>query len=220
MRFLLRLIGFLVVVLISVLLVNTFRLTSHQLTDVSPAAPITVPDSAIQRLAGAIRIPTVSYTNYALTDTTQFDKFLTYIRAAYPLIHQRLKHETFNQYGLLYEWKGRNPALKPVLLMAHYDVVPVIQGTQRMWKRPPFAGIIEDGYLYGRGTLDDKMCVMSLLESVDYLLRTDFQPERTLLLAFGQDEETSGYLGAQTIAAALKKTVGFAGIYSGRRGRY
>ena len=60
-------------------------------------------------------------------------------------------------------------------------------------------------YLYGRGTLDDKMGMMGLLESVDYLLKSNFQPERTLLLAFGQDEETSGKLGAQTIAAALKK---------------
>lgn len=205
MRFILRIVVLLLVVVIVFLLVTTLRLTSHQLTNVPSAPPISVSDSVIQRFAGAIRIPTVSYTDYALTDTTQFDKFLTYIRASYPLIHQRLNPQTFNQYGLLYEWKGRNPALKPVLLMAHYDVVPVIQGTQGMWKRPPFAGIIEDGYLYGRGTLDDKMSVMGLLESVDYLLRTGFQPERTLFLAFGQDEETSGFRGAQTIAAALKK---------------
>ena len=205
MRSILRILAALLILLILVLLANTFRLTSHQLTNVPPAAPIEVPDSAIQHLAGAIRIPTVSYTDYALTDTTQFDKFLTYIRATYPLIHQRLKHETFNQYGLLYEWKGKNPALKPILLMGHYDVVPVIQGTQRMWKRAPFGGVVEGGYLYGRGTLDDKMSVIGLLESVDYLLRTNFQPERTILLAFGQDEETSGQLGAQTIAAALKQ---------------
>ncbi|WP_420147350.1 M20 family peptidase [Spirosoma sp.] len=205
MRLILRIIAALLVLLILVLLVNTFRLKSHQLTDVSPASPIEVPDSAIQHLAGAIRIPTVSYTDYALTDTTQFDKFLTYIRTTFPLVHQRLKHETFNQYGLLYEWKGSNPALKPILLMGHYDVVPVIQGTQRMWKRPPFDGLIEGGYLYGRGTLDDKMSVIGLLESAEYLLRTNFQPERTVFLAFGQDEETSGQRGAQTIAAALKQ---------------
>ncbi|GAB4023561.1 M20 family peptidase [Spirosoma koreense] len=205
MRLFLRIVAFVFVLLIIAVLVNTFRLKSHQLTDVPPAKPIEVSDSAIHRLAGAIRIPTVSFTDYTLTDTTQFDKFVAYLQTAFPLIHQRLKPETFNQYGLLFEWKGHNPALKPVLLMGHYDVVPVIQGTQRMWKRPPFAGIIADGYLYGRGTLDNKMGVIALLESVDYLLRTGFQPERTLLLAFGQDEETSGQRGAQTIAAALKK---------------
>lgn len=205
MRSILRIFAALLVFLILVLLVNTFWLKSHQLTNVPPAAPIEISDSAVQHLAGAIRIPTVSYTDYTLTDTTQFDKFLTYVRATFPLVHQRLKHEILNQYGLLYEWKGKNPALKPVLLMGHYDVVPVIQGTQRMWKRPPFAGIIEGGYLYGRGTLDDKTTVIGLLESVEYLLRTNFQPERTMLLAFGQDEETSGQRGAQTIAAALKQ---------------
>ena len=200
-----RFIALLLLVLIAVLLVNTFRLRSHQLTGVPAAAPITLPDSAIERLAGALRIPTVSYTDFSLTDTTQFDKFLAYIRTTYPLLHQRLKHETFNQYGLLYEWKGRNSALKPILLMGHYDVVPVIQGTQTMWKRPPFAGVVEGGYLYGRGTLDNKMSVIGLLESVEYLLKSGFEPERTLLLAFGQDEETSGMRGAQPIAAALKK---------------
>lgn len=205
MRFFWRILAFSLVLVIIILLVNTLRLTSHQLTNVPPAAQINVPDSAIHRFAGAIRIPTVSYTDYSLTDTTQFDKFIAYIRASYPLIHQRLNPQTFNQYGLLYEWKGRNPALKPVLLLAHYDVVPVIQGTQGMWKRPPFAGIIDGGYLYGRGTLDDKMGVMGLLEAVEYLLKTNFQPERTVLLAFGQDEETSGQRGAQTIAASLKK---------------
>jgi len=205
MKRIVRAIGILIVLLVLTLLVNTLRLTSHQLTNVSPAPSITVPDSAINRLAGAIQIPTVSYTDYSLTDTTQFDKFLSYLQTTFPLINQQLKRDTFNQYGLLYEWKGRNPALKPILLMAHYDVVPVIQGTQRMWKRPPFAGIVEDGYLYGRGTLDDKMSVIALLESVEYLLRTKYQPERTLLLAFGQDEETSGKRGAQTIAAGLKK---------------
>lgn len=204
MRTFLRLFGLLVGLLVIILLINTFRFSSHQLTNVPPAPAISVPDSAIQRLAGAIRIPTVSYTDYTLTDTTQFDKFLVYIRQAFPLIHQRLTQQTFNQYGLLYEWKGKNPALKPILLMAHYDVVPVIQGTQGMWKRPPFGGIIENGYLYGRGTLDDKMSVVALLESVEYLLRNNFQPERSLLLAFGPDEETSG-LGARTIAAALEK---------------
>ncbi|MFT4032589.1 MAG: M20 family peptidase [Siphonobacter sp.] len=200
-----RILAFAFLVLAGVLLVNTFRLTPHQLSNVPPPEQINVPDSAIHRLAGAIRIPTVSYTDYTLTDTTQFDKFLAYIKSSFPLVHQRLNPQTFNNYGLLYEWKGKNAALKPILLMAHYDVVPVIQGTQKMWKRPPFDGIIDGGYLYGRGTLDDKSSAIGIMESVEYLLKTNFQPDRTLYLAFGQDEETSGFLGAQTIAAALKK---------------
>ncbi|WP_080057047.1 M20/M25/M40 family metallo-hydrolase [Spirosoma aerolatum] len=203
MRLFLRFLALLLALLLIVLVVNTFRLTPHQLISVPPAAPISIPDSAIQRLAGAIRIPTVSYTDHSLTNTAQFDKFLAYIQTAFPLIHQRLKRETFNKYGLLLEWKGRNTNLKPMLLMGHYDLVPVIQGTQKMWKCPPFGGIIAGDFLYGRGILDDKMSVIALLESTEYLLRTNFQPERTLFLAFGPDVSSSGR-EAQTIAAALK----------------
>jgi len=191
------------VLLLIVLLVNTLRFTSKQLADVPPAPAITVGDSAINRLSKALQLRTVSFADYSLTDTTQFDAFLAFLQQSYPLIHSRLKHETVNRYGLLYEWKGRNPALKPALLMGHYDVVPVIQGTQRMWKRPPFGGLVEGGYIYGRGTLDDKSNVLAQLEAVEWLLKMDFQPQRTLLLAFGQDEETTGHRGAQAMVNLL-----------------
>ncbi|TAE33488.1 MAG: M20/M25/M40 family metallo-hydrolase [Cytophagales bacterium] len=195
------------VLLLIVLLVNTFRLPSRQLTDVPPAPDLTgfPVDSAVGRLSAAIQCRTVSYTDYSLTDTTQFDKFLSLIRVRFPRIHSQLKQETVNRYGLLYTWAGKNPALPPVLLMGHYDVVPVIQGTERMWKRPPFAGLVEGGYVYGRGTLDDKTTVMGLLEAVEYLLGKGHQPERTIMLAFGQDEETLGKRGATATVALLEK---------------
>ncbi|MGA0556248.1 M20 family peptidase [Larkinella sp. VNQ87] len=193
------------VILISVLLVNMLRFSSKQLTDVPPPPAVSVGDSAVQRLVKALQLRTVSFTDYALTDTTQFEQFLGLLQQSFPQIHQQLKRETFNRYGLLYEWKGSNSALKPILLMGHYDVVPVIQGTQNMWKKPPFAGLIEGGFLYGRGTLDDKSSVMAQLEAVEWLLRTGFQPERTILLAYGQDEEVTGFRGAQTIAAELER---------------
>jgi carboxypeptidase PM20D1 len=192
-------------ILVLVLLVNMLRFSSKQLTDVAPPAAVSVGDSAVNRLVAALRLRTVSYSDYSLTDTTQFEKFLVLLQQSFPRIHRQLKRETFNQYGLLFAWKGRNPALKPVLLMGHYDVVPVIQGTQKMWKRPPFDGLSEGGFLYGRGTLDDKSSVMAQLEAVEWLLGTGFQPERTVFLAYGQDEEVTGFRGAQTIAAALEQ---------------
>ncbi|KAA9353726.1 M20 family peptidase [Larkinella humicola] len=192
-------------VLLLVLLVNTLRFSSKQLSDVPPAASVSVGDSAVNRLVAALRLRTVSYSDESLTDTTQFDQFLSLLQQSFPRIHQQLKRETFNQYGLLYEWKGKNPALKPVLLTGHYDVVPVIQGTQKMWKRPPFDGLLEGGFLYGRGTLDDKSSVMAQLEAVEGLLATGFQPERTIMLAYGQDEEVTGFRGAQTMAAELER---------------
>lgn len=207
MKKLLLILAVALLLLIVVLLINTFRLPSRQLIDVPPAPALTgfSIDSAVARLSAAIQCRTVSYTDYSLTDTTQFDKFLTLIRARFPLIHGRLKQETVNRYGLLYTWAGKNSALPPVLLMGHYDVVPVIQGTERMWKRPPFAGLVESGYVYGRGTLDDKTTVMGLLEAVEYLLNTGYQPERTLMLAFGHDEETLGKRGAMATVDLLEK---------------
>ena len=205
MKRFLRLALLLLVLLIVVLLVNTLRFTSRQLSDVPPAPAVTISDSAVARLAESIRYRTVSFTDYDLTDTTQFDRFLAFIKQKYPLVHSRMTLEKINNYGLLYELKGNNPALKPMLLMGHYDVVPVIQGTQRMWKRPPFAGLVEGGYVYGRGTLDDKSTVMGVLEATETLLQTGFQPNRTLILAFGQDEETLGLRGGKAIAERLTR---------------
>lgn len=205
MRVFFRLLGLALLVLAAVLVVNTLRVPRHQLGPQAPPAPAAVPDSAVARLAAAVRIPTVSTTDFAQTDTAQFGRFVAFLRHAFPRVHRALACQKFNTYGLLYEWRGRNPALKPLLLLAHYDVVPVQPGSEAQWHQPPFAGNVAGGYLYGRGTLDDKLNVLGQLEAVDYLMQHNFQPERTVLLAFGQDEETLGQRGAAAIAAALQR---------------
>jgi carboxypeptidase PM20D1 len=203
-RFLLGLL-FALIGLSIVLLVNTLRLPNHQLAAV-PAAPAVAvaPDSALAHLAGALRIPTVSRARYADTDTVPFDQLQAYLQRTFPLVHQRLKLQKVNRYGLLYEWPGTNPALKPLLLLAHQDVVPVLPGTESQWARPPFGGQQAGGYLYGRGALDDKLNVLGQLEAVEALLRTGFRPRRTVLLAFGHDEETQGQRGAAALARLLQ----------------
>lgn len=203
MRFFLRLLGLGILLLLVVLVVNTLRLPSHQLSGVPAAPAVALPDSALTRLAGAVRIPTVSTTDYAQTDTAQFGRFGRYLRQAFPKVYAQLKLEKFNEYGLLFTWPGTNPSLKPVLLLGHYDVVPVLPGTEGKWAHPPFAGVQAGGYLYGRGTLDDKASVLAQLEAVEYLLGTGFRPTRTLLLAFGHDEECLGRRGAGAMSAAL-----------------
>jgi carboxypeptidase PM20D1 len=202
-RFLLLLL-FAALALLAVLLVNTLRLPNHQLAP-APAAPAVgvVPDTALAHLAGALRIPTVSRTRYTETDTVPFDQFQVYLQRTFPLVHQRLKRQTVNHYGLLYEWSGTDAALKPLLLLAHQDVVPVLPGTELQWTRPPFGGQQAGGYLYGRGALDDKLNVLGQLEAVEALLRAGYQPRRTVLLAFGHDEETLGLRGATALAALL-----------------
>lgn len=204
MRILLILTGFLVVLLVAVLLFNTLRLPNHQLAPV-PAAPKLNLDPAVtvEHLAGALRLASVSHTNYAETDTVPFGQLLRYYAQTFPLVHQHLRQQVVNDFGLLYEWTGSDPSLKPILLLAHQDVVPVLAGTEKDWTRPPFAGQVADGFLYGRGALDDKLNVIGQLEAVEYLLRAGHQPKRTVLLAFGHDEETQGTRGAQALAQLI-----------------
>ena len=206
MRLFFRLLGLLLVVLLVVLAVNTLRLPNHQLAAVPPAPTLSLPaDSATAHLAGALRIATVSRTRYADTDTVPFDQLAAYLTRTFPRVHQQLKLQTVNHYGRLYEWPGTDPARKPLLLLAHQDVVPVLPGTAGQWTRPPFAGQQAGGYLYGRGTLDDKMNLLGQLEAVEYLLGTGYRPRRTVLLAFGLDEETLGQRGAAALAALLRR---------------
>jgi carboxypeptidase PM20D1 len=191
--------------LAGVVLFNTLRLPNHQLAAVPPTPAVAIePDSALAHLAGALRIPTVSRTRYAETDTVPFDQLQAYLQRTFPLVHQRLSRQNINHYGLLFEWPGTDRSLKPLLLVAHQDVVPVLPGTEAQWTRPPFAGQVAGGYLYGRGTLDDKLNVIGQLEAVEALLHAGYRPRRTVLLAFGHDEEAQGVRGAAAIAAVLR----------------
>jgi carboxypeptidase PM20D1 len=204
MRLFLRLLALGLVILVVVLLVNTLRLPNHQLGAVPPAPVLRLPaDSATAHLAGALRIAAISRTRYADTDTAAFDSLAAYLTRTFPRVHQQLKLQTVNHYGRLYEWTGTDPALKPLLLLAHQDVVPVLPGTEALWTRPPFAGQQAGGYLYGRGALDDKLNLLGELEAVEYLLASGYQPRRTVLLAFGHDEETQGRRGAGALAALI-----------------
>ncbi|KAF5836264.1 hypothetical protein DUNSADRAFT_6216 [Dunaliella salina] len=103
----------------------------------------------------------------------------------------------------LYTWQGRDPSLRPVLFISHFDVVPVTPGTEQDWVHPPFSGAIADGHVWGRGALDVKFSVAALLEAASELLRKGYQPQRTIMMSFGNDEEIGGTGGAQLIAQHL-----------------
>jgi len=192
-------------ILVGILLINTFRLTSKQISGLDKAQTIHFSDSVISHLSKAIQFRTVSNADPTMIDSAQFEKFIDFIAVTYPLVHANLNFERVNSYALLYEWKGKNTSLKPALLMGHYDVVPVIQGTERLWEHKPFGGEIAEGYVYGRGALDDKTTVMGVLEAVEHLLKSGFQPERSFYLAFGHDEEVLGKYGGKEIASILEK---------------
>jgi len=203
-KFLLGLLA-LVLLLAAALGINTFRKGSRQLA-VEPIAKLAVDEAAVaQRLAEAVRLRTESSRDDAGANTDQFQQFHALLQARFPLVHAKLKREVVGDLSLLYTWPGSDAQAAPVMLMAHQDVVPVAPGTEGDWAQPPYSGAIKDGFVWGRGSWDDKGNLMSQLEAVEMLLASGFTPERTIYLAFGADEEVGGLRGAAKIAALLQE---------------
>ena len=191
----------LLLILLAIIAVKTTTFKSKQLNvDYKAAYPIDI-DAVAGRLAGAIQCPTVSSLDESQVDFEQLAHFREYLSGSFPLVHSSLDKQFINKHGLLYTWKGSDPALKPILLLAHQDVVPV---SEDGWTHPPFSGAIADGHIWGRGTLDDKGSLLGMLEAVEYLLRDGFKPARSIYMAFGFDEEVGGREGAAKTAEFLK----------------
>lgn len=198
------LLGGLLLLLVTLLSLRAMTVSSRQLT----TTPVTIAldeKAAAARLSEAIRLKTISYFKASDVPVGEFLKFHRFLEQKYPLVHKHLKREIVNKYSLLYTWKGSEPKQKPALWLAHMDVVPVEKGTLKRWKQPPYSGKNDGTYIWGRGTLDDKNCVLAILEAIEMALKKGFRPKRTLLLAFGHDEEKGGSQGAAKIAALLKK---------------
>lgn len=156
------------------------------------------------RLAGAVRFQTISHQDPAQDDAAAFRGLHAYLATAFPRVHATMAREVIGRSSLLYTWPGRDPAPAPILLTGHQDVVPIEPGTENDWLFPPFAGSIEQGFIWGRGTMDDKAALLGLLEAVESLLAAGFVPARTILLAFGDDEEVGGVNGAAQLVAHLR----------------
>jgi carboxypeptidase PM20D1 len=157
--------------------------------------------TAAERLSEAIRFKTVSSVDANKVPRQEFMAFQAWLALAYPRVHAELARETFGPWALLFRLPGRDPGLKPILLLAHYDVVPA--ENPELWRFPPFDGRIEEGYVWGRGALDVKNTLISVMEAMEGLLAAGFRPERGVLIAFGGDEEVGGSRGAASIAQRL-----------------
>jgi carboxypeptidase PM20D1 len=193
----------LVLVLTAAVAVNTLRKGSRQL-QVEPLAVMAVNEAAVSaRLGEAVRLRTISSRDDATLNADQFKQFHALLQAKFPKVHATLKREVVADLSLLYTWEGSNPKAEPILFLAHQDVVPVAPGTEGDWQVPPFSGEVKDGFIWGRGSWDDKGNLMSQMEAVEMLLASGYKPERTVYFAFGADEEVSGARGAAKIAALL-----------------
>jgi len=193
-----------VVVLIACVAFNTWRHHSRQL-EVPPAPPLAVDGAAAAaHLGEAIRARTVSSATDAQQNADQFRQLHAMLEARYPKAHAVMQREQVGDFALLYTWKGSDPSLQPILLMAHQDVVPIAPGTEGDWAEPPFAGVVKDGMVWGRGAWDDKGNLIAQMEAAELLAAGGFQPRRTIHFAFGADEEVGGERGAKKIAALLR----------------
>jgi len=160
-------------------------------------------DAAAARLGEAIRFRTVSLNGSASDDAGEFERFHEWMATRYPAFHAAARRETVSGLSLLYTWTGENPDLPPILLLAHQDVVPVAEDTRAAWTVEPFGGEVRDGVVWGRGAMDDKSSLVAILEAAERLAAGGRRPARTLLIAFGHDEEIGGGEGARRIAALL-----------------
>lgn len=205
-RLMLRLAGCLTAglfILAAVLVTRTLMLKPQDIPSYAAAAPLADVDTveAAERLGRAIRFQTVSHQNAAEDDRSQWLGLHDWMTEAYPAFHAAAHRETVGGDGLMWTWPGRNAALKPLVLMAHQDVVPA---SSVGWTVPPFDGVVRDGFVWGRGAIDDKGSLVALLEAGEALAARGFRPERTVIIVSGHDEETRGQ-GAQAAAALFRQ---------------
>ncbi|KAK0120222.1 hypothetical protein ONS95_011628 [Cadophora gregata] len=175
-------------------------------------------DIIAQRLSELVQIPTVSYDQMGLVGEDPrwdvFNRLPEYFENTFTRVHRDLEVVTINEFAFLYTWKGSDPSLKPLVLMAHTDVVPAPDETFDRWTHPPFSGHYDGKYIWGRGSEDDKSNVVAILSAIDSLLISGFEPNRTVVFAIGFDEEggAPGGYGARCLAERLLEIYGEDGV--------
>lgn len=174
-------------------------------TETLPEPPAVDVATAADALGAAIRIQTITYAAgdpQPGADQPWVD-LRALLQARYQAIFAAASLELVSGHAMLLTWAGSDPALPPIILMAHQDVVPINPGTEADWTHGPFGGVTADGYVWGRGAMDDKGSLIAILEAADALAKSGWKPRRTVMFAFGHDEEVSG-TGAEQIFALLK----------------
>ncbi|KAF2402107.1 carboxypeptidase S [Trichodelitschia bisporula] len=191
---------------------------------VPPVLPTTLPEldehlkssafrnTSIARLSNSVKIYTPSFDDLGPVGEDPrwdvFPPFAAYLNATFPRLHTALTVEHVNTHGLLYTWAGSDDALKPILFMAHQDVVPVPDATIPDWTYPPFSGAYDGKFIWGRGASDDKSQLIATLSALEALLDAGFSPQRTILVALGIDEESMGLQGAGKMGPFLLERYG------------
>ena len=181
-------IALIVLVFLAVVLVRTLRFTP-KIQPVTSAEPVEFDrEKAISNLAELVKCRTISYSDHSLEDDAEFEKLIAKLPGLYPNVFAKCEFRQLPDRALLFRWPGK-ASDSPSVMMAHYDVVPV---NAENWEQPPFDAIIEDGVMWGRGTLDTKVTFGGALFAADHLIAQGFVPENDVWFAFSGGEEVNG----------------------------
>lgn len=178
----------LLLVFVAVVLFRTLRFTPREQARREITLESVDLERAVSRLGELVKCKTVSRATHEEEDEAEFEKLYALLPDLYPNVTRVCERICFEDRGLLYRWRGKTEG-KPSVLMAHFDVVPV---EEALWQKPPFEAIIEDGCMWGRGTLDTKVTFNGILSAADALIEEGFVPENDVYLAFSGGEEVNG----------------------------
>lgn len=178
----------LVALFFAVILVRTLRFTPKAQPAAKPDAVEFNSQAAIDALATLIRCKTISYSDHSLEDDAEFEKLISLLPGLYPKVFEACTMQRLPDRALLLRWPGKKGDA-PSVMMAHYDVVPV---DEEKWEKPPFDAIIEDGHMWGRGTLDTKGTFNAIFSAANHLIAQGFVPEQDVYFAFSGGEEVNG----------------------------
>ena len=190
----------LIAVFLAVVTVRTLRFTPRPQPRLSQEEVCFDRDAAVDALAQLVRCKTVSYNDHSLEDESEFQKLISLLPRLYPNVMETCEFQQLPYRALLLRWPGKSPG-DPAVMMAHYDVVPV---NEEAWDKPPFEAILEDGVLWGRGTLDTKVTFNGILSAANHLIAQGFRPEKDVYFAFSGGEEVNGQ-GAPNIVAWFRE---------------
>ena len=187
-------------VFLAVLLIRAAAFKPAPVEQISSVAVTVDSEKATAALAQMIRCRTVSDTVKENECEEEFEKFRALLPTLFPHIFEKCVVEYPSDRAILICYRGKSHDA-PTVLMSHYDVVSVVEAD---WEKPPFDGIVENGVLWGRGTLDTKGTLNGILQAAETLLSQGFVPENDIYFAFGGDEEVNGH-GARDIIALFKE---------------
>jgi len=189
-----------VIAFIFILLTRTLAFKPHK-NELREASRVSVDIGRVTHsLCEMIKCKTISYDDKSLEDEREFLKFKNILPILFPNVYNKCEFEEVSDRALLFRWKGKSSE-SPTVLMAHYDVVSV---SEEQWEKPAFDAIIENGVLWGRGTLDTKVTLNGILSAAEILIKDGFVPQNDIYMAFGGDEEVSGH-GAKDIVELFKE---------------